>query len=1071
MWNLDSLPSRNFSKIPLVEGIQNMHDFDVFGICETYLNDEHTLEDIQIKGFSEKPFRSDSKLANCHKQGGVALYYKSDLPIRERKELNTLDECIVSEIRLKNEKMFFVLLYRSPSQKTSTEVQTYVNSLENLMDNLIKEKPSCIILTGDFNSRSPLIWAGEITEEIPGRMIANFANTNNLDQLINEPTHLPRGDIATCIDLIFTNQPYLFVDSGVISSPDEKCKHQIIHGKVNFEIPVPPKYVRKMWDFPDGNYDAIKNEMWSVDWDFLLQGKNVNQMVDDFNSIFKNIIDANIPSRSVTINDRDAPWINNIVKTGLARNKRVYRSWIKRGRPNGGIEYVKSVQKETKNIINGAKSDFFSKLSKKLCDPQTGQREFWGAYKRILNKKKNTNIPPLLENGRFVTDFNEKAKIFNSFFAQQCRPLDMISNIPTFFRRTNNTIDSVIVNSEMIISIIKKMNAKKAHGFDGISIKMLQICPDEVSVPLSIIFKKCLETGSFPSKWKSANVQPVHKKGSRQEKNNYRPISLLPVCSKIFEKIIFDNIYKFLIENNLISPNQSGFRPGDSTINQLLSITTEIYEAFENGAEIRASFLDISKAFDKVWHEGLLFKLKTNGIDGSLLALLGNYLTDRNQRVVLNGLQSSWEHVYAGVPQGSVLGPLLFLIYINDLTDGIISNIKLFADDSSLFARVQDIDNTHNQLLTDLDTITQWANQWKMKFNPDLTKQAIEVIFSHKYKKPFHPPLVFNGIPVARQDSTKHLGMILDEHLSFRKHLKEAIEKANKGINLMKYLSKYVNRKTLDVSYKMYVRPHLDYGDIIYHGQLVDMMKSVESVQYQAALITTKCIKGTSRQKLYNELGWESLEERRIFRRFVLFYKIMNNETPDYLRNHLAVLPERRTQRYDKSFFPFCQLNWDSLSDELKNATSVSVFKAIYLKNIRPQKQNTFDVRDKYGLSLLTRLRVDFSDLRDHRFRHNWNCANPTCRCNRENETTVHFLLRCPIFNGHRRALLSALSDILKIDEVLLESLSSATMVDLLLYGSKEYNIITNRLILEATIRYVLSTGRFKTIEAYEVLI
>ena len=183
----------------------------------------------------------------------------------------------------------------------------------------------------------------------------------------------------------------------------------------------------------------------------------------------------------------------------------------------------------------------------------------------------------------------------------------------------------------------------------------------------------------------------------------------------------------------------------------------------------------------------LMFKLKTNGIDGTLLGLLGNYLTDRNQRVVLNGLESSWEQVYAGVPQGSVLGPLLFLIYINDLTDGIISNIKLFADDSSLFARVQDIDNTHNQLLTDLNTITQWANQWKMKFNPDLTKQAIEVIFSHKYKKPVHPPLVFNGIPVAREDSTKHLGMILDEHLSFRKHL-EAIEKANKGINLMKYL-------------------------------------------------------------------------------------------------------------------------------------------------------------------------------------------------------------------------------------------------------------------------------------------
>ena len=221
----------------------------------------------------------------------------------------------------------------------------------------------------------------------------------------------------------------------------------------------------------------------------------------------------------------------------------------------------------------------------------------------------------------------------------------------------------------------------------------------------------------------------------------------------------------------------------------------------------------------------------------------------------MNGLESSWEDIYSGVPQGSVLGPLLFLIYINDLTDGVISNIKLFADDSSIFARVHNIEQTQNQLLADLNTITLWANQWKMKFNPDLTKQAIEVIFSHKYKKPVHPALVFNDIPVARECSTKHLGMILDEHLSFRMHIKEAIDKATKGLSLMKYLSKYVNRNTLDLSYKMYVRPHLDYGDIIYHGQLVDMMKSVESVQYQAALITTKCIKGTNRQKLYNELG------------------------------------------------------------------------------------------------------------------------------------------------------------------------------------------------------------------------
>ena len=233
--------------------------------------------------------------------------------------------------------------------------------------------------------------------------------------------------------------------------------------------------------------------------------------------------------------------------------------------------------------------------------------------------------------------------------------------------------------------------------------------------PLSIIFKNCLHSRSFPNNWKKSNVVPIHKKGDKQLLQNYRPVSLLPICGKIFERIIFNPIFEYLEKNSLLCPNQSGFRPFDSCENQLLSIVHDIYANFDQHPtlEMRANFLDISKAFDKVWHEGLLFKLEHIGISGNLLSLLKSFLSNRFQQVVLNGQCSSWSSVLAGVLQVSILGPLIFLIYINDLSGNLQSTVKLFADDT-LFSTMYEPNISASQRESDL----------KMNFNPDLSKQA-----------------------------------------------------------------------------------------------------------------------------------------------------------------------------------------------------------------------------------------------------------------------------------------------------------------------------------------------------------
>ena len=258
-------------------------------------------------------------------------------------------------------------------------------------------------------------------------------------------------------------------------------------------------------------------------------------------------------------------------------------------------------------------------------------------------------------------------------------------------RKTHEPLSTIDVSADDILKIIRNLDPDKAHEHDLISIRMIKTCDTSICRPLKLIFQACLESGKFPNEWKKANVVPVHKKGDKQILKNYRPISLLPIDGKIFVRLLYDRMFEFFIANNLISKNHSGFRPSNSCINQLLSITHEIYQSLDDNLEVRAVFLDISKAFDKVWHKDLIFKLKQNGISDKILNIITDFLSFRKQRVVLNGQASPWVSTEAGVPQGSILGPLLFLIFINDLSDDLSTTAKLFADDTFFFSVVQNV--------------------------------------------------------------------------------------------------------------------------------------------------------------------------------------------------------------------------------------------------------------------------------------------------------------------------------------------------------------------------------------------
>ena len=254
VWNLDSLPAREYARIPLIEAFQAEHKLDFFGICESSLSSDISNEDIFIEGFSPDPIRADK--ADDTRNGGVCLYFKENLPIKPRPDLASIPETLVAEIKLNRKKIFFVLSYRHPNIPID-EFRNYVKSLENIYENINRENPSVTIISGDFNARSPLFWDND-TQTKEGEIFSNFLISNNMEELINEPTHIRDNGTQSCIDLICTDQPYLFVDTGVFPSLDPHSKHNIIHGRVNFHSPSPPPYKRRIWDYANSKLDSIK---------------------------------------------------------------------------------------------------------------------------------------------------------------------------------------------------------------------------------------------------------------------------------------------------------------------------------------------------------------------------------------------------------------------------------------------------------------------------------------------------------------------------------------------------------------------------------------------------------------------------------------------------------------------------------------------------------------------------------------------------------------------------------------------------------------------------------------------
>ncbi len=651
--------------------------------------------------------------------------------------------------------------------------------------------------------------------------------------------------------------------------------------------------------------------------------------------------------------------------------------------------------------IRQAKQNYKNKLIEKLNQPNTCPKIWFKTAKQLTNKTQSQTIPTLYDHNHEATTDNEKVDLLNNYFSSQSTVDDRDHSPPPINRLTESSLRSITITPQDVQDALSLLDPSKASGPDMVSPRLLKEGMHELSTPLSTFFNKLLLNSYFPDSWKLANVAPIFKKSDPSKPSNYRPISLLSCIGKLMERCKQKYIYNYLKTNNLLTPFQSGFIKGDSTVNQLTCLYNDICQAMDEGKEVRAVFCDISKAFDRVWHRGLITKLSSFGICDSLLNWIISYLSNRKQRVVYANSTSSWRHIQAGVPQGSILGPLFFLAYINDIVSAVNSNIRLFADDTSLYIIVEDPITASTTLNNDLASIHSWSQSWLVSFNPEKNES---IIFSRKRRKPQHPPLIMNSLNIEEVDTHKHLGLTQSSDAKWNAHISITLTKAWRLIGILRSLKFFLNRSCLEKMYFSLIRPTLKYSDVVWDNCSEYLKQELESVQVEAVRICTGATKYCNIQKLLNDLKWDTLSKRRKQHRLLLFYKMTHGFSPPYMSELIPHInrtqsdgynlrhirhARARTQAYSLSFLPKTIREWNQLHITIQNSPDIQSFKNA-INKAKKKFLLIFNCGSRTGQILHTRLRLDCSGLNYDLYRRSL-VNSPLCSRGSP-ETIEHFL-------------------------------------------------------------------------------
>ena len=789
---------------------------DILGITESWTHEGIEDAEIMLSGYNL--FRRDRKNRNKKKGGGVLMYVKEGFKSQEIMQDDGDCEALYVSVKSKRFREIIIgVCYRSPNAERE--------EIENLFRSITKRSVAGTVIMGDFNYGN-INWENMAAFSAEDEGFLEMVQDCFLTQHVDRPT---RGNHI--LDLILSTEPEL-VEGVNVGCPVANSDHNTIKFVIAAEI-VGRNRKREVARYHKADYEKICNELETVQWKEILEGKEVEQAWNIIKEEMLESVRRWVP-KGIGKTRKYPFWMKSRIRKMIKARDRAWKRYCEKPSYENHQTYKIRRNGVTKEIRR-AKRDFEIKIAENIKeDPKT-------FYAYVKSKSKTiASIGPLKWKEKIIEEEEEMADVLNEYFASVFTEENKIT-VPEVHLNDRLILSEINVTEEKVFKAVNKMKANKAGGVDGLVSTYLKGSIRGIVRPLVKVFNESMEKTIIPKDWKDANVAAIFKKGKKNDPANYRPVSLTSNIGKIFEKVIKEEITSFLEKNNLIRESQHGFRSGKSCLTNLLEFMEKVAEYIDRGDPVDVIFLDFQKAFDKVPHMRLMAKVEEMGIAGKVLDWIREWLRGRKQRVVINGKASGWRDVVSGVPQGSILGPLLFVIYINDIDRSIVSRILKFADDTKIFGKVGTKENV-NTLKEDLEEIVKWSEKWQMKFNVEKCKVM------HLGNKNLNLDYCMEGRILEKVKEEKDLGIIISENFKVHGQCVKAAKKGNQVLGLIKRTITCKNKEIIIKLYKALVRPHLEYCGQAWRPHLRGDINMLEKVQRRATRMIEGC-KG----KEYNE--------------------------------------------------------------------------------------------------------------------------------------------------------------------------------------------------------------------------